>query len=77
MVNDKLADGVLWANRREQLPEKSEDLALEGVEIPEAPMDRVEHDFVVNAPVFMDQEVAKSFHAFEDAGRGGREHALP
>jgi len=39
--------------------QEGEHLALEGVEVPEAPTHRLEHELVVDAPVLLDQEVAE------------------
>src|SRR2546425_3245482 len=56
--------------------QEGEHLALEGVEVPEAPMDRLEHELVVDAPVLVDQKVAEPYHAPEGGGHGPRDRAV-
>jgi len=40
-----------------RLPKKANHFALEGVEVPEPLPDGLEHDLIIDSPVFLDQKV--------------------
>ncbi len=61
--------------RRAETTKKSQDFALEGVEISEALADRFKDDFVVHASVFVNEKVPEPFHASQGVRHRGRNHA--